>query len=196
VRLQEIIFADHIDAVLADDVVARYQKKLAGGERLENITSTLQLNYVRDQRAFTLLKDGEIIGWLQLDDEVRLFGVTYDVVRFIYLLPAFQKTRAGGAFLVALKKHLPNPLILGSDRYGGVLFHGGVELVKMLNHASRSDVSVLNLKTGEKLPLDGDIPVKPAHLTLVFENNDFPLTRLGFNIFEGAELRNFDDGAI
>lgn len=195
-KLEEIIFADHIAAEFADSLLAKYRKDLQGGSKVEDISKTLQLNYVPDERAFTLLKDGTIIGWLQLDDQVTLFGTTYDSIKLIYIVPEFRKTRAGGAFLVALKKHLPNPLILSSGKYGGVLFKDGLALVKMLNHASRSDVSLLDLKTGEKVQLPDEIPSTPSHLTLVFENNTFPLQHLGFSIFEGAEDRPFQDGLI
>lgn len=194
-RLDELILADHIFAELSPEKVKQLQVKLRG-EKVMDISSTLALHFSHKHHAYTLVKNDTVVGWLELDKQVRLFGETYDTIKFIYLVPELRKTRAGGAFLVALKKHLPHPLILSSDRYGGVLFKDGAQLVKTLNHASRADVSILNLQTGEKQPLGDELPTNPSHLTLVFENNTFPLRHLDFDLFEGAETRTFKDGAL
>ena len=175
------------------------------------ITNTLSI--ALSGRDWVFLKNSEAVGFLKLDKEVKLFGTTYSVIKIIYLVPAIRKTRAAGAFLTGVKKVISHPLILGSDNFGGVLYQEGAKLVQALNNPARSHISVLNLRTGEKQDLGDQIPFRPSHLTLIFEECNVPLLiseaknidglKFVFNgvttqfLFEGAEERPFTtDGKL
>ena len=184
---------------------------LQGAVEKLRITSTLSIGLKNND--FVFMKNNEAVGFLRLGEEAVLFGATYAVIKMIYLTPSIRKTRAAGAFLTGLKKLLPLPLILGSDKFGGVLYNQGAKLVQALNTPARSHVSVLDLKTGEKREMGDDIPFRPSNLTLVFEDCDVPLLcseaktaggmQLLYNgaptnyLFEGAEERPFSiDGKL
>jgi hypothetical protein len=186
VKLSEIINLKSAPRELTSEEISRWQQALAGGALVANISSTLELRQVG--RTYALVKQGLVLGWLELGEEVTLHGAAYDTVKFIFLVPELRKTRVGGAFLVALRNHLQLPLILGSDEYGGVLFRDGVKLVQALNASSRNFVSIFDPVTGQKSELAGDIPARPSRLTLVFEQTIFPLTHLWFYLFENSEL--------
>lgn len=190
---------DHVFVELDAAEIKSKQRRFAGAEKVASITKTMSLHFDDRHGAYILVKDGTPIGWLELDKNVELFGKTYSTIKMIFLLPELRKTMAAGAFLVALKNHMQYPLILGSDEYGGVLFSDGAHLVKALNKSSRNFVQLLDLKTGEKKDLVGEVPSRPSHLTLIFESSEFPLWHegAGVYIFEGCEMRPFtEDGSL
>lgn len=199
-KLDEIIDVSLTPAEFDEKTLSRELKRLSGGTKVLDVSSTLEIRYVSTENTYTLVKGEQVLGWLELERELpTYFGVTYCVLKFVYIVPEYRKTRAAGAFLVALKKVLKHPLLLGDDRsYGGVLFAGGASLVKALNRASRADLSVLNFKTGKKTELPDTIPAMSKFTTIVFENNEFPLIYepTGTFIFEGAEDRPFAAGKI
>jgi hypothetical protein len=153
------------------------------------ISSTLSLN--RIEKFYVLIKNDEAIGWLELGSTEKIKQKRYDTIKIIYVLPEFRNTFAVGAFLIALKKNLQNPLILGSDSYGGVLFKDGLTLVKKMHKGSIFDVRLLNLKTGE---ISDFIERTAKDETIIFENTEFPLTYdttvTQFYILEGCESEN------
>jgi hypothetical protein len=155
-----------------------------------SITSSLSFNEAQN-KFYCLKKNGQIICWLELGEKAHIHGVTYDTIKMVYALPEFRGTFAIGAFLIALKKHLSNPLILGSDKFGGVLFKDGLELVNRMNRGAHFELHLLNLQSGEKRKFEKLVNSKFE--TIVFEHTDFPLVHKIFNesvniyILEGCE---------
>lgn len=141
---------------------------------LSAVTSSVAL--FKKGAFFFLTKNDQVAAWLELGEVAKIADDEYDVIKFIYVLPEFRKTRVVGVFLLALKKFLTRPLILGSDEYGGVLFADGVKLVKSLADSAKFEVKVLDLKTGEKTEYS---PAQKAgkFKTLVFETGSFPLVK-------------------
>lgn len=161
--------------------------------QISSITSTLTL--AKQDAYYVLLKDKKLVAFVQLGDSpVELFGKKYDEIKMIYAAESIRKTYAIGAFLIALRKKLSHPLILGSDSYGGVLFKNGQELVKRLKTSAIADVKMLDMRNGQLRDVtDTDLEqgVSSKHLTLVFEEDDFPLeheSALGkIYLLEGCE---------
>jgi hypothetical protein len=140
---------------------------------ISNITSSVTLH--KTGNIFAAKKAGELLAWLELGETVVIGDIVYDTIRFIGVKPEWRKTRVAGAFLLALKTYLERPLILGSDEYGGVLFSGGAELVRALADSARFEVTVLDLRTMSRTPLQiGDLKTA-KHKTLVFEQGAFPM---------------------
>lgn len=139
---------------------------------LLDLTSTSQL--VQKDKLYGVKKNGELVAWLQLGADVDLFGEMYSTISMIYVVPGARKTRVVGLFLLGLQKVLKHRLILGSDEYGGVLFKGGVELVKALGDSARFTVQALDLRSGDLTNLTPRHLKTAKNVTLVFES-DVPL---------------------
>lgn len=153
---------------------------LVNANIVERVTSSYAL-FMNDKTFFMKKTDVDgadsVACWLTLGKQAQIADVTYETIELIYARPQFRQTRAVGIFLLALKKNLQCPLILGSGKYGGVLFNDGLKLVHSLDKSTHFSVSVLDTETGEKTELrQGTIP-SGKNKTLVFENrvNDFPL---------------------
>ena len=192
-KLDEIIVTS-ASAEIPKDYAESFLAKLDEKSTLvTKISSTLELTKV-EHNFYVLAKNGKSQGWLELDTPVSIKGTKYDVIKIIYMIPEIRQTFAVGAFLIALKNNLPNPLILGSDKYGGVLFKDGEKLVKQLNKSARFDVKYLDLETGNKTEFS-DLRQKKNE-TLIFECLEFPLSvpvmdnSYDIFIFEGSELNN------
>lgn len=192
-KLDEIIVTS-ASAEIPKDYAESFLAKLDEKSTLvTKISSTLELRKV-EHNFYVLAKNGKSQGWLELDTPVSIKGTKYDVIKIIYMIPEIRQTFAVGAFLIALKNNLPNPLILGSDKYGGVLFKDGEKLVKQLNKSARFDVKYLDLETGNKTEFS-DLRQKKNE-TLIFECLEFPLSvpvmdnSYDIFIFEGSELNN------
>lgn len=190
-KLQEIIITPapaEISKEQADLVLNSLDKK---STLVTKISSTLELRKI-DHNFYVLSKNGKSQGWLELGDPVKIKTVMYDTIKIIYMVPEIRRTLAVGAFLIALKNELPNPLILGSDKYGGVLFKDGEKLVNQLNKSARFDVKYLDLTTGNKTEFN-DLRHKKNE-TLVFECSEFPLSVKIMNntidvfVFENSEF--------
>lgn len=173
-RLAEIINAEHVFAELPPELVKLILDRLQAATKMIDLNSTTELAQLGG--FYCIRRQGEVLGWLELGATVKIKDRIYQLIKFIYFVPAARKTRAVGLFLLGLKKVLKHLLILGSDSYGGVLFKGGVELVKALGDSRNFTVSILDLRTGDLMPLISDDQLQNQnHLTLVFEENDFPL---------------------
>jgi hypothetical protein len=160
---------------------------------LVKVTSTLEVRF-KEPKVYILTKAEKPVGFLELGKPVKIKDQVYDTIKLIYLKQEIRNTFAAGAFLIALKKQLQNPLILGSDSYGGVLYQGGIDLVKRMNKSAVFDVKILNLNTGEKRDFDELRHSKGE--TLVFENTEFPLVTTALNdsleffVLDGCESEN------
>ena len=173
-RLAEIINSDHISAEISPEEVGAILDKLKPAVKIIDLNSTTELAQLGT--FYCIRRNQEVLGWIELDEKVEIHGKTYQPIKFIYIIPEYRKTRAAGLFLLGLKKVLQDPLILGSESYGGVLFAGGAQLVRALGDTKNFTVAVLDLRTGESQPLTSDEQLKSQkHLTLVFEQGDFPL---------------------
>jgi hypothetical protein len=186
-KLAEIAIASHLPAEPSEEAVEAISKRLVDADRIARLTSTLEIGHL--DHYFCLLRGDAVLGWLELGNTVELYGVSYDTVKFIYLRLEYRGTRVAGLFMIGLKNRMKRPLILGSERYGGVLFKDGMALVKAMDDNARFDVSVLNLKTGKITPLDDDALKPNPNLTLIFEEGEVPLFKDGgsagqFYIFE------------
>jgi hypothetical protein len=202
-RLEEIIDASHLDLEYDEEAISRELASLQDSVDVMRISNTLSIG--SKNRTFVFKKHSEVVGFLKLGETISLFDKTYDTIKLIYLIPSIRKTVAAGAFLIGVKKLLDKPLILGSDKFGGVIYKQGISLVHSLNSPARSSISVLDLRTGEKYELGNSIPFRPSHMTLVFEDCEVPLLcnetkqfdglRFYYNgiptiyLFEGAEDR-------
>jgi hypothetical protein len=133
-----------------------------------------------------------------LSDSKEIAGKVYKTIKFIFMAPEIRKTFAVGAFLIGLRRLLKIPIILGSDKFGGVLFSDGVKLVRALSQSAIADVKILDLKSGNTRDIEDADLKNPATkgITLVFEDDDFPLTHYftGGSIFilENCEKTNYD----
>lgn len=161
-------------------------KLLSKSSLVTKISSTLSLNKL--EKFYVLVKNDEAIGWLELDIGVVIKRKKYLPIKIIYVLPEFRNSFAVGAFLIAIKKNLNYPLILGSDSYGGVLFKDGLSLVKKMHKGSIFNVRLLDLKSGE---ISDFVERNAKGETIIFENTDFPLTYdttvAQFYVLEGCE---------
>lgn len=187
-KLAEIINNSDVFAELPVGDVQLILDKLQGAPAILDLNSTTEL--VQLGSTYALRRVGEVLGWIELGDVVTVKDSPYRTIKFIYFVPAARRSRAVGLFLLGLKKVIDHPLMLGSDNHGGVLFAGGAELVKALGDSRSFTVSVLDLRTGESVPLTSDEQLESKkYKTLVFEEDDFPLYHDGgaagkFYLFE------------
>lgn len=172
-KLAEIINSSHIFVELPADEVQQKLEMLSHAKKILELNKFTELCQLGD--IYCIRRHQEIIGWLDLGRDVTIVNRAYHTIKFIYFVPHARKTRAVGLFLLGLKKVLQYPLILGSDEFGGVLFSGGMELVRALGDSKHFTVSTLNMNTGEIIPLQSTDPLNTKkHGTLVFEGS-FPL---------------------
>lgn len=173
-KLHETINSSHIFTGLSPIVASKIIERLCSAEKLIDLNSTSDLCRLGD--TYAIRKNGEPLGWIELGEQATINKKKYETLKFIFFVEEARKTRAVGLFLLGLKKVLKNPLILGSDDYGGVLFADGELLVKSLGDSRSFTVKALNLKTGETLPLDAEEHLTTKkHITLIFEEDEFPL---------------------
>lgn len=173
-RLAEIINSSHIRAEPDKTAVDAISLRLATeGDLVKSITR--QTDLVQLGSYYGAKRGDDIIAWVELGKPAMLHGIEYDTISFIFVKPDYRGTFAAGTFLLALKGELTRPLLLGSDEYGGELFAGGEALVRSLHSSAHFDVSVLDLKTGKKMPFSIDDLQGSKGRTLVFEMGNFPM---------------------
>lgn len=173
-KLAEIINSSHFQAEPDQVAVDAISDRLATeGRPVKSITK--QTDLVQLGVYYGARRGNEIIAWVELGNPVILHGVEYDTISFIFIKSAYRGSFAAGTFLLALKGELTRPLLLGSDEYGGVLFAGGEALVRSLHRSAHFEVSVLDLKTGKKMPFSTDDLQGSKGKTLVFEMGNFPM---------------------
>lgn len=197
-KLQEILITDTSKSSF--EVTPEFANILSkidrNGEKVLELTSTLHISKLG--YFYGLIKNNSCVGWIELSDSKNIAGKVYKTIKFIFMTPEVRNTFAVGAFLIGLRRLLKNPIILGSDKFGGVLFSDGVKLVKALSKSAIADVKILDLNTGEIVDLEDKHLQNPASkgITLVFEDDDFPLTHsfTGGSIFilENCEKTNYD----
>lgn len=173
-KLCEIVDSSHIFADQPAEIIAPLLKKLQiSAKKILDLNSRIELCQLGS--FYCVRRGADVLAWVELGDQVKIKRQKFETLKFIYVVPEARKSMITGLFLLGLKKVLKNPVILGSDKYGGVLFAGGSELVKALGSSAKFTVSIMNLKTGKKIPFDSE-----KHLltdkgtTLVFED-DVPL---------------------
>ncbi len=193
-KISEIIITPSTAEISSDKLQPFLDSLDQKGKLLDRISSTLSLKHI-DNTFYILTKNDKSIGWLELDKPINIKNVQYNVIKMLYVVPEIRKTFAVGAFLIALKNHIKDPLILGSDKFGGVLFKDGEQLIKQLNNSVRFDVKYLDLTSSEKTELD-DVLKSGKNTTLIFECLNFPLSKKIMNgtvelfIFEDSENQN------
>lgn len=191
-KLNEIVISDTSknDFEVTPAVQSQLDALAEKGKKLIQLNSKTEL--VNVGNFYAAVREGKTIGWIELSDQETIHNKKYQVIKFIYFIPQVRKTIAVGAFLIGLRKVLKMPIILGSSGYGGVLFSDGANLVKSLKGSALADVKILNLKTGETREVtDPDLEKTSKGLTLVFEDDEFPLyqtTSIGnIYMFENSE---------
>jgi hypothetical protein len=112
-----------------------------------------------------IFKNGELFGWTKLKPtevaEQQVHGV-----ELVYVLPRYRKTVAAGWLFLYAKDLVGTPIVLGDDEtYGGVAFKDGDELLRALQKTGKFELSLVDLKTGEKTPLE--FPLKDNRFTTV-----------------------------
>lgn len=112
-----------------------------------------------------LFKNNELVGWVKL----RSSSVSHQpvhVVDLVYLLPKFRRTIVAGWIFLYAKDLIGTPVVLGDDTtYGGAVFKDGEELLTALARTGKFELSLINMKTGEKAPLE--LPLKDHRFTTV-----------------------------
>lgn len=112
-----------------------------------------------------IFKNGDIFGWAKLKP-TKVAGVDVHAVELVYLVPKYRKSAAAGWIFLYAKDLVGTPITLGDeDSYGGVAFKDGEDLIAALKRTGKFELSLVNLKSGEKQPLS--LPLKDHRFTTV-----------------------------
>ena len=130
----------------------------------------------RSGNKLTLLYEDEIVGYISFSAPISFSGKKYLPVKMIYVLPHFRKTFALGLFMMGVSQVIEHPIVVGVDKFGGVLSPDGAELVKSLGKKKQYTVRVLNINTGEQREIeDSDFTSDNHMITFAFYGNQLPL---------------------
>lgn len=132
-------------------------------------------------RGFQLgsFKGDELIGWATFSP-VELHGTSYQRLDGIYVVPEHRGSMAVGRFIYGIHALDIGPVVLGTgDDEGGFLFAGGAELLRAVLKRPIFKVSVLDTRTGEKVPY-GAADERGPGMTLVLED---VLIRAAYHVY-------------
>ena len=112
-----------------------------------------------------IFKKGEMLGWAKLKP-TKVAGQQVHGVELVYVLPKYRKSITAGWLFLYAKDLIGTPIVLGDDEtYGGVTFKDGDELLRALQKTGKFELSLVDLKTGEKTSLE--FPLKDNRFTTV-----------------------------
>ena len=171
-KLSEIVFSpSSSDLGNLGDVLNSLSHK---NEIVKQLNSKQKIG--KSGNKITFLYEDSIIGYLSLSPTINIDGKKYTPIKMIYVLPKFRKTFALGLFILGTSQVINNPIIVGADKFGGVLSPDGTELVKSLAKKSAFTVKVLNTSTGEEREVkDSDFDKDDHSITFAFYGNNIPL---------------------
>lgn len=171
-RLSEIVFSpSSADLGNLEDVLNSLTSK---NEIVAQLNSKQKIGKAGNK--ITFVYEDSIIGYLSLSPAINLNGQKYMPIKMIYVLPVFRKTFALGLFMLGTSQVINNPIIVGADKFGGVLSPDGAELVKSLAKKSAFTAKVLNMSTGEEREIkDSDFNKDNHSITFAFYGNNIPL---------------------
>jgi hypothetical protein len=168
-KLSEVLFSDKVLTYTADQVAAVASGIRDRGEKVlgqgafetwkEPLTAGFRLG---------LFKDTELVGWATFR-HVDIHGTTYQELQAIYIVPEHRGSAAVGRFIYGIHALHIGPVVLGIDSRGGFLFVGGEELLKAVEKRPIFDLSLLDIKTGKKMPYNKKDISKPF-MTVILED--------------------------
>lgn len=110
-------------------------------------------------------KKDQLLGWAKLKP-TSIAKIDVHAVELVYIVPRYRKTVAAGWLFLYAKDIVGTPIVLGDDStYGGVAFKDGKELMAALKKTGKFELSLVDLKTGQKSPLV--FPLKDNRFTTV-----------------------------
>lgn len=124
-----------------------------------------------------MFKAGKLAGWVKLRP-TQMKRQEVHIVDLVYLLPEFRRTIVAGWIFLYAKDLIGTPIVLGDDTtYGGAVFKDGEDLITALSRTGKFELSLINMKTGEKEPLE--LPLKDHRFTTVMIESlvDLPFTQ-------------------
>jgi hypothetical protein len=171
-KLNEIVFSpSSADLGNLEDVLDSLADK---NEVVKQLNSKQQIG--KSNNKFTFMYEGKIVGYLSMGSAVNFSGRKYLPIKMIYVLPRFRKTFALGLFIMGVSQVIEHPIVVGVDKFGGVLSPDGAELVKSLGKKKQYSVRTLNISTGEEREIqDSDFASDNHAITFAFYGNQLPL---------------------
>ena len=171
-KLNEIVFSpSSSDLGNLEDVLDSLADK---NEVVKQLSSKQKIG--RSGNKLTLLYEDKVVGYISLSSPVSFSGKKYLPIKMIYVLPRFRKTFALGLFIMGISQVVDYPIVVGVDKFGGVLSPDGAELVKSLGKKKQYTVRVLNINTGEEREIeDSDFASDNHVITFAFYGNELPL---------------------
>lgn len=167
-RLDELIMVSHSQpsVIMTDKEVAEVEAFLADAQALQ-LPHQLEVREKSDSlyRWIGIFKRSKLFGWIKLKP-IKVRNERMHSIELIYILPEYRRSAAAGWLFLYAKDLVGSPIVLGDESsYGGVAFKDGEDLLKALQKTGKFDMSLLDLKTGEKLPLE--FPLKDDRFTTV-----------------------------
>lgn len=154
-KMHEIITVsrDHPFADYPEEDIAATLEIFKGARSISLPHSlVVKIKKVGDLKWLGIFKRDELVGWIKLQP-TKVHGAKYHTVDLIYVMPKFRKTPVVGWMLIYGKDLVGTPFILGDMAgHGGVVFKDGADLIARLAQSDKFDVSVMDLRTGEKMP--------------------------------------------
>jgi hypothetical protein len=193
-KLNEIHVVTASHEEYAPEKIKSVELYLASLPTLKKLPHDMELKREGKENPFYfLLKKGKLVGWIKFK-KVKIANEDFNKLELIYISPEFRKGVAGSYLILHMKDLSRLPIVVGGvEDQGGVVFKDGAELISALRkRKDLFDISLLNLKTGERSPLPPEITTN-KNATIVIENLLPPGLNEQFALPSGVDIETFDE---